>query len=117
MAELIGEPNVARGRDVLDILGAEQVSPGLGKDRGRAESRRIGRAFGQGKRRQALGTNRPGQAECCLRRTRDALFPGGSFQERGLGLIGALARHGRSLLAEVEERMDPFAQGHQVVYL
>jgi bacillithiol synthase len=52
-----------------------------------------------------------------LRRTRDALFPGGSFQERGLGLVGALARHGRSLLAEVEERMDPFAQGHQVVYL
>ena len=26
-----------------------------------------------------------------LRRTRDALFPGGSFQERGLGLLGAAA--------------------------
>jgi uncharacterized protein YllA (UPF0747 family) len=52
-----------------------------------------------------------------LRRTRDALFPGGSFQERGLGLIGAIARHGKGLLSEVEERMDPFAQGHQVVYL
>ena len=51
-----------------------------------------------------------------LRRTRDALFPGGSFQERGLGLVGPLARHGRALVADVEARMDPFAQGHQVLY-
>ena len=29
-----------------------------------------------------------------LRRTRDALMPGGSFQERGLGLVSVLARHG-----------------------
>ncbi|HEX9203806.1 MAG TPA: bacillithiol biosynthesis BshC, partial [Vicinamibacteria bacterium] len=52
-----------------------------------------------------------------LRRTRDALFPGGSFQERGLGLVSVLARHGRSLIDDVESRMDPFAQGHQVLYL
>jgi uncharacterized protein YllA (UPF0747 family) len=52
-----------------------------------------------------------------LRRTRDALFPGGAFQERGLGLIGALARHGESVVREIEERMDPWAKGHQVVYL
>jgi uncharacterized protein YllA (UPF0747 family) len=52
-----------------------------------------------------------------LRRTRDALFPGGAFQERGLGLIGAVARHGPGLLAELRERVDPFARGHQVVWL
>jgi len=52
-----------------------------------------------------------------LRRTRDALFPGGSFQERGLGLVSVLARHGRSLIDDIEARMDPFAQGHQVLYL
>ena len=51
-----------------------------------------------------------------LRRTRDALFPGGSFQERGLGLVNLLARHGRSLIGDIEARMDPFAQGHQVLY-
>jgi len=52
-----------------------------------------------------------------LRRTRDALFPGGSFQERGLGLIGPLARHGMALVDEIRERMDPWARGHQVLYL
>jgi bacillithiol biosynthesis cysteine-adding enzyme BshC len=52
-----------------------------------------------------------------LRRTRDALFPGGSFQERGLGLVGAIARHGRALVEAVEGRMDLFAKGHQVIQL
>jgi bacillithiol biosynthesis cysteine-adding enzyme BshC len=52
-----------------------------------------------------------------FRRTRDALFPGGSFQERGLGLIGLLARHGEAVIDEVRERMDPWARGHQVIYL
>ena len=52
-----------------------------------------------------------------LRRTRDALFPGGSFQERGLGLVSLVARHGRSLIDDIEASMDPFAQGHQVLYL
>jgi bacillithiol biosynthesis cysteine-adding enzyme BshC len=52
-----------------------------------------------------------------LRRTRDALFPGGSFQERGIGLLGPLSRHGRALVEELEERVDPFARGHQVVRL
>jgi bacillithiol biosynthesis cysteine-adding enzyme BshC len=50
-----------------------------------------------------------------LRRTRDALLPGGSLQERGLGLVGALGRHGLSLAAEIGEVIDPFARGHQVV--
>lgn len=52
-----------------------------------------------------------------LRRTRDALFPGGSFQERGLGFVGPLARHGLALVDEIRERMDPWARGHQVLYL
>ncbi|HEY2944174.1 MAG TPA: bacillithiol biosynthesis cysteine-adding enzyme BshC [Vicinamibacteria bacterium] len=52
-----------------------------------------------------------------LRRTRDALLPGGSFQERGLGLVSVLARHGEGILGLIGERMDPWARGHQVVYL
>jgi bacillithiol biosynthesis cysteine-adding enzyme BshC len=52
-----------------------------------------------------------------LRRTRDALLPGGSLQERGLGLVGALGRHGLSLVTDIEALLDPFARGHQVVRL
>jgi len=52
-----------------------------------------------------------------LRRTRDALFPGGSFQERGLGLTSVLARHGMGLIDVVKEQMNPFAKGHQVMFL
>jgi bacillithiol biosynthesis cysteine-adding enzyme BshC len=52
-----------------------------------------------------------------LRRTRDALMPGGSFQERGLGLVSVLARHGRGLVEDVGQRIDPFARGHQVIHL
>jgi len=52
-----------------------------------------------------------------LRRTRDALFPGGAFQERGLSFFGLLARHGLPLLADAEEQLDPWARGHQVIYL
>jgi bacillithiol synthase len=52
-----------------------------------------------------------------LRRTRDALLPGGSFQERGLGLVSVLARHGDAIVGLIGERMDPWARGHQVVYL
>jgi bacillithiol synthase len=50
-----------------------------------------------------------------LRRTRDALLPGGALQERGLGLVGPLARHGLALVAELGAVLDPFARGHQVV--
>jgi uncharacterized protein YllA (UPF0747 family) len=52
-----------------------------------------------------------------VRRTRDSLFPGGSFQERGLGLISLLARHGEGIVSELQERMDPWARGHQVIAL
>jgi len=52
-----------------------------------------------------------------LRRTRDALLPGGSFQERGLGLVSVIARHGEGIVSLIGERMDPWGRGHQVVYL
>ncbi len=52
-----------------------------------------------------------------LRRTRDALLPGGSLQERGLGWIGLLARQGDAIVGDLRERIDPFARGHQVVSL
>jgi bacillithiol biosynthesis cysteine-adding enzyme BshC len=52
-----------------------------------------------------------------IRRTRDALFPGGAFQERGLGFIGLLCRHGAAVVDTVAERLDPWAQGHQVIPL
>jgi bacillithiol synthase len=52
-----------------------------------------------------------------LRRTRDALMPGGSFQERGLGLVSVLARHGRTVVDDIAQRIDPFARGHQVIHL
>jgi bacillithiol biosynthesis cysteine-adding enzyme BshC len=52
-----------------------------------------------------------------IRRTRDALFPGGSWQERGLGLIQPLARHGLALSPELRERLELWARGHQVIEL
>jgi len=52
-----------------------------------------------------------------LRRTRDALLPGGALQERGLGLVSALGRHGLPLLSDLLGVLDPFARGHQVVRL
>jgi len=52
-----------------------------------------------------------------LRRTRDVLLPGGSLQERGLGLVGVVGRHGRAIVPALEERLLPFARGHQVVFL
>ena len=52
-----------------------------------------------------------------LRRTHDMLFPGGSFQERGLGFVSLLARHGLGLVDTVRESIDPFARGHQVLTL
>jgi hypothetical protein len=52
-----------------------------------------------------------------IRRTRDALFPGGELQERELVSVSFLARHGRGLVGEIEASMDPFARGHQVMNL
>jgi bacillithiol biosynthesis cysteine-adding enzyme BshC len=63
---------------------------------------------------RALKKRDQGRAER-LRRTRDALLPGGALQERGLGLVGALGRHGLSFASGLEALLDPFARGHQVV--
>ena len=52
-----------------------------------------------------------------LRRTRDALLPGGSFQERGLGMLSLVARYGSAVVGEIAERVDLWAKGHQIVSL
>lgn len=52
-----------------------------------------------------------------LRRTRDALMPGGLLQERGLSLVGPIARHGSVLVHLLEARVDPWARGHQALSL
>jgi bacillithiol synthase len=65
---------------------------------------------------RALKKRDQGRAER-IRRTRDALLPGGSLQERGLGLVGVLGRHGAEFLSVLGERLLPFARGHQVVRL
>ena len=52
-----------------------------------------------------------------LRRARDVLLPGGSLQERGIGLISFVARHGLAVVPGLAERLQPFARGHQVVWL
>src|SRR5207244_3775 len=40
-----------------------------------------------------------------------------SYPERGLGLVSVIARHGEGIVSLIGERMDPWARGHQVVYL
>ena len=52
-----------------------------------------------------------------LRRCRDALLPGGSFQERGLGVVNLVARHGPAVIKDLLARIDPWARGHQVIHL
>jgi bacillithiol biosynthesis cysteine-adding enzyme BshC len=104
-----------RMENVAETLAA--IDPTL---RGAAESAR-GRALHQletlhEKSIRALKKRDRTRAER-LRRTRDALFPGGSLQERGLGLASPLARHGEALISEIRERLDPWATGHQVLFL
>ncbi len=65
---------------------------------------------------RALKKRDQGRAER-LRRTRDALLPGGSLQERGLGLVGFVARYGPALADLLRERLDLAARGHQVIRL
>jgi bacillithiol biosynthesis cysteine-adding enzyme BshC len=100
---------------VADALG--QLDPTL---RAAADSA-LGRALHQidglhEKATRALKKRDQTRAER-LRRTRDALLPGGSLQERGLGLVSLLARHGEAIVGEIRERMDPWAKGHQVLFL
>lgn len=95
------------------VLGAHDptLSPATASARGRAlhqvESL-------QEKALRALKKRDQGRAER-LRRTRDVLLPGGALQERGLGLVGLVARHGPAIVQSLEQRLLPFARGHQVV--
>jgi uncharacterized protein YllA (UPF0747 family) len=52
-----------------------------------------------------------------LRRTRDALCPGGAPQERVLGLSGLLSRHGTAVIDEIASKMDVWARDPQVIKL
>jgi bacillithiol synthase len=52
-----------------------------------------------------------------LRRAREVLFPGGHLQERTLGLVAPLARHGEGLIDVLRESLDVWARGHQVLAL
>jgi bacillithiol biosynthesis cysteine-adding enzyme BshC len=100
---------------VEDVLG--RLDPTL---RGAADAAR-GRALHQvetlrEKALRALKKRDQARADR-LRRTRDALFPGGLLQERGLGWIGYVARHGPGLIDDIRNRIDPWARAHQVFYL
>ncbi len=117
------EAAFARARTSLtqDLGAVEQALGALDPTlKGAAESAR-GRALHQietlyEKSIRALKKRDQTRAER-LRRTRDALFPGGALQERGLNLVSALARHGDDLIPRVEAAMDPWALGHQVIAL
>jgi bacillithiol biosynthesis cysteine-adding enzyme BshC len=52
-----------------------------------------------------------------LRRTREALFPGGVPQERRIAFVSWLARWGDAVVDVIRERLDPFAASHQVITL
>jgi bacillithiol biosynthesis cysteine-adding enzyme BshC len=117
------EASFARARASLaeDMGAVEQALGALDPTlKGAAESAR-GRALHQietlyEKSIRALKKRDQTRAER-LRRTRDALFPGGALQERGLNFVSALARHGLDLIPRIEAAMDPWALGHQVLYL
>lgn len=117
------EAAIARTREALE-RGMDEVEHALGALdptlRAAADAAR-GRALHQieglrDKATRALKKRDLSRAER-LRRTRDALFPGGSLQERGLGLAGLLARHGDGMIDDLRASLDPWAKGHQVIWL
>jgi bacillithiol biosynthesis cysteine-adding enzyme BshC len=100
---------------VEEVLGAHD--PTLRSATASARGRALHQAVGlHEKALRALKKRDQGRADR-LRRTRDVLLPGGSLQERGLGLIGVVGRHGAAIVPALEERLLPFARGHQVVFL
>jgi bacillithiol synthase len=117
------EASFARAREAVEkeMTGVEERLGALDPTLRAAAGAARGRALHQieslhEKATRALKKRDQSRAER-LRRTRDALFPGGSFQERGLGLIGLLCRQGVEAIDAVAERLDPWARGHQVIYL
>ncbi len=117
------EAAFSRARERLEtgLQGVEEVLAGLDPTLRAAASGARGRALHQLETLQEKSTRalkkRDQTRADRLRRSRDALFPGGGLQERGLGLIGLLARHGLGVLEHVGSEMDPWARGHQVLYL
>jgi uncharacterized protein YllA (UPF0747 family) len=117
------EAAFSRAREVIErelgkveeVLGAHDptLRPATAAARGRALHQAVSL---HEKALRALKKRDQGRADR-LRRTRDALLPGGSLQERGLGLIGLVGRHGLAILPRLEERLQPFARGHQVLWL
>jgi uncharacterized protein YllA (UPF0747 family) len=101
--------------EVEDTLGA--LDPTLRAATASARGRALHQVKGLHEKAMRALKKRDMSRVARLRRTRDALFPGGSFQERGLGHLGALARHGLALVGELQQIVDPFARGHQVVRL
>jgi uncharacterized protein YllA (UPF0747 family) len=100
---------------VADALGA--VDPTL---RGAAESAK-GRALFQveglhEKATRALKKRDQVRADR-LRRTREALFPGGAPQERRLAFVSWIGRWGLPVVDQIRERLDPFSTAHQVIAL
>jgi bacillithiol biosynthesis cysteine-adding enzyme BshC len=117
------EAAFARTREAIEreMGGVEETLAAHDPTLGAAAASARGRALHQveglhEKALRALKKRDQGRAER-LRRTRDALFPGGSLQERGLSLVGVVGRHGLPLVGSLEALLDPFARGHQMVRL
>jgi bacillithiol biosynthesis cysteine-adding enzyme BshC len=117
------EAAFARAREAVrrEMAAVEQALAPLDPTLSAAADATVGRALhpieGLHEKVVRAMKRREGERAERLRRTREALFPGGAFQERVLGLIMPLARHGPGLLEVLAEAMDPWARGHQVVSL
>jgi bacillithiol biosynthesis cysteine-adding enzyme BshC len=101
--------------DVAQALG--RLDPTLQAAAEAAKGRALHQVDGlQEKALRALKKRDRARAER-LRRTREALFPGGDPQERRIAFVHWLARRGRPWLELVADRLDPFARAHQVIAL
>ncbi len=102
-------------RAVEDALGA--LDPTLRAAADAAKGRALHQVEGlREKATRALKKRDQARADR-LRRTREALFPGGDLQERRLAFVSWLARWGDSVLERVQGGLDPFARAHQVIPL
>jgi bacillithiol biosynthesis cysteine-adding enzyme BshC len=111
----------AQERLEAELQAVEEVLGGLDPTLRAAASGARGRALHQietlqQKATRALKKRDQARADR-LHRSHDALFPGGGPQERGLGQIGLLARHGLGALERIRAEMDTWARGHQILYL
>ncbi len=117
------EPAFARAREAItremeaigEALGA--LDPTLRAAADSAKGRALHQLEGLGEKAMRALKKRDSARASRLRRTRDALFPGGRPQERVLGFVGLIARQGEAVIPELRERIDPWAKGHQVIAL